>query len=112
MVLVGISDLGRSHRVLLAEVVGDLAGVDGDGDGGIEFLELGRARLGAVLADIGLGEVKLRAQIGELARGGVLDGDTFDPREDDVLGDLRAPKPFMPQMRTVAPASFLMLSRP
>ena len=29
VVLVGISDPGRSHRVLLAEVVGDLAGVDG-----------------------------------------------------------------------------------
>mmetsp|Transcript_3626 Transcript_3626/g.14809 ORF Transcript_3626/g.14809 Transcript_3626/m.14809 type:complete len:630 (+) Transcript_3626:2928-4817(+) len=80
----------HDDRVLLAEVVGDLAGVDGDGDGGIEFLELGRARLGAVLVDVGLGEVKLRAQIGELARGAVLDGDTLDPREDDVLGDLRA----------------------
>ena len=47
LVLVRISDLGRSHRVLLAEVVGDLAGVDGDGDGGIEFLELGRAHASA-----------------------------------------------------------------
>lgn len=85
-----LRDLGRTHRVLLAEVVGDLAGVGGDGDGGVELLELGRARLGAVLADVGLGEVKLRAQIGELARGGVLDGDRLDPREDDVLGDLGA----------------------
>ena len=97
--------------MLLAEVVGDLAGVDGDGDGGIEFLELGRARLGAVRADVGLAEVKLRAQIGELARGGVLDGDTLTPARMTFLA-ISAPKPFMPQMRTVAPASFLMLSRP
>ena len=71
-------------------VTGVMVIIGGDGDGVVELLELGRARLGAVLADVGLGEVKLRAQIGELARGGVLDGDRLDPREDDVLGDLGA----------------------
>ena len=72
--------------MLLAEVVGDVTGDDGDVDGGVELLELRGARLGAVFADVALREVKVRAQIGELDRGGVLQGDSLDARQDDVLG--------------------------
>ena len=56
--------------MLLAEVVGDVDGDDGDVNGGVELLELA-ARLGAVLADVALREIKVRAKIGELDRGGV-----------------------------------------
>ena len=75
--------------MLLAEVVGDLAGVGGDGDGGVELLELGRARLGAVLPDVRLAQVKLRAEVGERHRLGVLQGHRLDARQDHVLGCAR-----------------------
>lgn len=72
--------------MLLAEVVGDVAGDDGDVNGGVELLELRGARLSAVLADVALREIEVRAKIGELDRGGVLQGDSLDAGQDDVLG--------------------------
>ena len=72
--------------MLLAEVIGDVAGDDGDVNGGVELLELRGARLSAVLADVALREIEVRAKIGELDRGGVLQGDSPDARQDDVLG--------------------------
>lgn len=63
-----------AHLMLLAKVIGNFRGHDINRHRRIELLELRGTCLGAVLAHIRLGEIEVRAQIGELARGGLLQG--------------------------------------
>lgn len=74
------------HSVLGAQLNSHRFGHDKHLHRGVELGKPRSARLRAVLADIALGQVELRAKIGELARAAVLQRHGFDTRQNHVLG--------------------------
>jgi hypothetical protein len=85
-----VARLRAHHRAVRRDERGrDRLGDHGHRDRGVELLKPRRARLGAVLPDVRLAQVKLRAEVGERHRLGVLQGHRLDARQDHVLGCAR-----------------------